>query len=315
MQHPSIEKKIMIAKEVLMIRPSNFGFNAETAASNSFQNEVQKSPEEIQRIALTEFDQMVEKLRAVGIAVDVINDLPNSQSPDSIFPNNWFSTFTNEIILYPMTHANRQMERRPEIIEHLEQKLQKPVRRDLLKGEAIQQYLEGTGSLVCDYENKVAYAAMSPRTDHQILDLFEKYTGYRTVRFQTQDLQGNPIYHTNVVMTMGNNFVIIGMDCIHPNNRIMVKQTLEALGKTIIDLSNDQIFNSFAGNMLLLKNHKNETYLCMSERAHHSLTAAQRFTIENCGHQVLSFPIGLIETIGGGSARCMMAELFHHKHN
>lgn len=304
----------MIAKEVLMIRPTNFGFNAETAASNSFQNEVQKSPEEIQRIVQFEFDQMVVKLKSVGIEVDVIIDLPNSPSPDSIFPNNWFSTFTNEIILYPMTHANRQLERRPEIIQHLEQKLQKPVQWDLLKGETLQQYLEGTGSLVCDYENKVAYAAMSPRTNHQILDMFEKYSGYRTVRFQTQDLQGNPIYHTNVVMTMGNNFVIIGMDCIHPNDREMVKNSLEVLGKTIIELSNDQIFTSFAGNMLLLKNNKNKTYLCMSESAQNSLTAGQRSTIENCGHQVLSFPISLIETIGGGSARCMMAELFHQEH-
>lgn len=296
---------------MLMIRPTNFGFNIQTAESNSFQNQLKSlTSQQIQDIALLEFDNIVASLRKRGIKVEVQSDLSDSQSPDSIFPNNWFSTFTEEIILYPMTHENRRWERRPELIELVAEKLDKPVNNSLLKKEAFGLFLEGTGSLVCDYLNKVAFAALSPRTNHQVLNDFERVTGYKTVRFDTQDLKGNPIYHTNVVMTIGSNFTVIGLDAIALEHRNLVVQELENLGKTVIALTNEQLFQSFAGNMLQLQNQDKQSFVCMSLTALRSMTSEQRNTLKKLGHHILEFPIHIIETIGGGSVRCMMAELF-----
>lgn len=301
----------MTPNAVIMIRPTAFGFNAQTASSNAFQNKMTIfSPQQVQDIALLEFDNMVSVLIKAGIEVSVFDDIPNSQTPDSIFPNNWFSTFTGELILYPMKNENRRQERRPNLFNGLSAKFEKP-NEILLAWESKEEYLEGTGSLVCDYASCTAFAAISPRTSENALTEFEKITGYSSVRFTAMGPDNTPIYHTNVMMTMGDTFAIIGADTIIDSEREAVIKSLEQLGKDPILLSNEQVFDHFAGNMLHLKNNNGEKFLVMSSSAFYSLTESQKEQIEKHNTHLLHVPIHLIEKIGGGSARCMMAELFH----
>lgn len=302
-----------IAKSVAMVRPNQFAFNPETAVNNAFQNRMEGfTAAQIQDIALLEFDNMVSTLRAHGIEVIVFQDM-GTNTPDSIFPNNWFTTFTNEVILYGMFTPNRRNERKEEIYDILAQKTNKPLNKELLDLESDNQILEGTGSLVCDYESKTAFAALSPRTMPRALEKFAEISGYEAVSFKAKGPDGNEIYHTNVMMTMADTFVLIGLETITEDYRDSVKSKLQSLGKDIIYLSNDQIFNHFCGNMLQLQNNHGQKFLVMSEEAKNSLSQEQVDNITK-KHQntILSCPIHLIEKIGGGSARCMMAEVFYN---
>lgn len=296
---------------VVMVRPINFGFNIETAANNAFQSNINDlTPEQIHNNAIAEFDTMVELLSNEGIEV-IVFDGTDERTPDCIFPNNWFSTFTNEVLLYPMFSANRRLERKEEIFNELSEQLGKPVNQQLLYLEKSNEILEGTGSLVCDYNSKTAFAAISPRTTNTALDLFEEVSGYSSVRFKSYGPDKNLIYHTNVMLTMGDEFAVIGLDTIDTEDRDIVEDKLKDLGKEIIELSNEQVYEHFAGNMLQVANNNGDTFLIMSATAKNSLTDLQTTQLERYNSKIIAPDITTIETIGGGSARCMMAEIFY----
>lgn len=301
-----------IPYSVMMVRPSYFGFNEETALNNAFQTKITKlTPTVIQDLALLEFESMVNQLRIHGIEVVTFTDESNT-TPDSIFPNNWFSTFTNEILLYPMYSSNRRMERKPDIYNELSKQLDKRINDQLVQLEEHGEIVEGTGSLVCDYTSKTAFAALSERTTEQALDAFEKISGYSTVRFTSLGPDNKPIYHTNVMLTMGETFAVIGLDTLIEEDKARVQRELENLDKDLLLLSNEQVYHHFAGNMLQLRNEEGDVFLVMSKAAYRSLSDEQiHFITEKHNNKIIACPIHIIETIGGGSARCMMAELFY----
>jgi hypothetical protein len=293
---------------ILMIRPVNFGFNEQTAGSNAFQNR-NAEQQQVQDKALKEFDRLVNVLRENGVEVIVVDDTPEPHTPDSIFPNNWVS-FHNDgtVFLYPMMAENRRLERREDIIMDLEDEFKIKHVIDLSRFEHEHKFLEGTGSMVLDRENKIAYACLSPRTDKEVMELFCKESGYKPVLFHAVDEQGMDIYHTNVLMCMGSKFAVI---CLHSiqdeNEKNSVTSILKLTHKDIIAISFAQM-NQFAGNMLELKSKAGESLLVMSKNAYQSLTSSQKTTLEKyC--RILYADINTIENNGGGSARCMIAEV------
>jgi hypothetical protein len=293
---------------ILMIRPVAFGFNTQTAESNAFQNR-DDDQQAVQQKAQQEFDGFVKVLRDNGVNVTVINDTPEPHTPDSIFPNNWVSFHDNgDIFLYPMQAENRRLERREDIIRQLEENFKANHVIDLSRFEAKNQFLEGTGSMVLDRENKIAYACLSPRTNAEVLKAFCDYTGYAAVTFDAFDQNGQAIYHTNVLMAIGSKFAVICLDSItNAQEKETVIKSLTSTGKEIIDITFDQM-NHFAGNMLEVKNKTGETLVVMSQAAFKSLTDGQKAGLEKYGKLVYA-DINTIETNGGGSARCMMAEV------
>jgi len=292
---------------LLMIRPVSFGFNEQTAGSNAFQN--RDGANDAQQQALKEFDGFVRVLRDNGVDVTVVDDTKEPHTPDSIFPNNWVSFHGDgNIFLYPMQAENRRLERREDIISDLEDKFTVHRIEDMSHFEAEGKFLEGTGSMVLDRENKVVYACISPRTDKDVLTEFCRETGYKAVTFDAVDQNGQAIYHTNVVMGIGAGFVVICLESIaNVNKRQLVSKSLQDNRKEIIDISFDQM-NHFAGNILEVKNNKGETLVVMSQTAFEAFTAQQKATMEKYGKLVYA-DIHTIEHIGGGSARCMMAEV------
>ena len=301
-----------IPTSVAMVRPSHFGFNSQTAGNNAFQsNPTDFSTEQVQDIAQLEFDAMVNQLITNGIEVIVFEDKGDT-TPDSIFPNNWFSTFTNELVLYPMFSENRRLERKAEIYNQLSELLNKPVNNTLISLENTNEIVEGTGSLVCDYYTKTAFAALSERTTNNAIDQFEATTGYSSVRFNSYGPDNKLIYHTNVMLTMGDKYAVIGLNTIAKGEREGVRNKLASLNKDIVELSNDQVYHHFAGNMLQLANETGDKFLVMSKAAYNSLTASQieQITVKH-GNKIIACPIHMIEKVGGGSARCMMAEIFY----
>lgn len=293
---------------ILMIRPVNFGFNEETAGSNAFQNR-NAAKDGVNEKAQQEFDRMVNTLCSNGVDVTVIDDTRDPYKPDSIFPNNWVSFHDNgEIFLYPMQAENRRLERREDIITKLEDNFTVKHIIDLSRFEAEDKFLEGTGSMVLDRQHKIAYACLSPRTNWEVLDLFCEQAGYRAVVFDAVDEKGKAIYHTNVLMCVGSKFAVICLDSIpNPHERIVVKESLTSTQKEIIDISFDQM-NQFAGNMLEVKNAPGENLIVMSKNAFTALNDEQKTTLEKYGKLIYS-DLSTIETNGGGSARCMMAEV------
>ncbi|MEO7212458.1 arginine deiminase-related protein [Mucilaginibacter sp.] len=293
---------------LLMIRPVNFGFNAQTAESNAFQIQ-QADQQAVQHKALQEFDGFVAMLHQNGVDVTVIEDTPEPHTPDSIFPNNWISVHdTGDVILYPMQAENRRLERREDIISHLEENFKATHLVDLSRFETKNQFLEGTGSMVLDRENKIAYACLSPRTDAEVLQAFCDYTGYKAITFDAFDQNHKAIYHTNVLMCIGSRFAVICRDSItDAAEKETVIQSLTATGKQIIDITFTQM-NGFAGNMLEVKNATGETLIVMSQTAYASLSEEQRTALNKFGKLIYA-DINTIETNGGGSARCMMAEV------
>jgi hypothetical protein len=293
---------------LLMIRPVAFGFNAQTAESNAFQNR-DDDQQAVKQRALQEFDDFVKILRHNGVNVTVVNDTAEPNTPDSIFPNNWISFHdSGDIFLYPMLAENRRLERRQDIIRQLEESFRINHLIDLSGFEAKNQFLEGTGSMVLDRENKIAYACLSPRTNAEVLKAFCDHTGYKAITFDASDQNGQAIYHTNVLMGIGSKFAVICLDSIDkPSEKELVIASIKTTGKEIIDITFGQM-NHFAGNMLEVKNNNSETLVVMSQTAFNSLTTAQRSILEKYGKLVYA-DIHTIETNGGGSTRCMMAEV------
>ena len=290
-----------------MIRPINFSFNAETAVNNKFQ--VAGNGEAVQQPALLEFENFVTLLEKEGVHVMVVNDTPDPHTPDSIFPNNWISFHDDgTVCLYPMYAANRRLERRPAILEKISETFEITNKIDLTGYENHDVYLEGTGSMVLDREHKIAYACLSPRTDMKVLERFCSMMKYRPVVFHATDSQGNAIYHTNVMMCVGEHFVVLAADAIaDEREKSHILQVITQSGKEVVQISIQQM-NEFAGNMLLLNNDKGEKLVVMSSRAYASLTPAQLSVLSASG-KIIHSPLNIIETNGGGSARCMMAEI------
>jgi hypothetical protein len=306
-----------ITNNILMIRPKNFGYNHETAKNNFYQkNLLGLTVDEIQKRALLEFDMFVDVLKTAGVNVIVIEDVESLQNPDAIFPNNWFSTHENgKVVIYPMYAENRRTERRRSIFYSLENEYNFDINKivDFVSFEQTNQYLEGTGSMVLDRENKICYAAISHRTDEEVLMNFCNNFNYRLVSFSaTQEVKGETqaIYHTNVMMSIAERFAIVCLDSIvDQKEKDYVCANLNDSGREIISITIDQK-NQFAGNMLQLFGDKK--YLVMSSSAYNSLNKKQISRIEQyCS--VLHSSLDTIESCGGGSARCMMAEIFLHK--
>lgn len=295
-----------------MVRPARFAFNEETAASNAFQSRDNNlTSEEMRLKAVREFDEFVQKLRDAGVDVIVAEDSASPAKPDAVFPNNWV-TFHQEgiIVTYPMFAPTRRQERREEVIEEILNRGFHAERRMRLEGdEAKQRFLEGTGSIIFDHQNRLAYACLSPRTDAGLLEELCQKIGYQKVVFHATDAKGQDIYHTNVMMALGETFVVICLDSVRDAaERRILEEKFRVTNKEIVNISLDQM-NAFAGNMLQVRNAAGDTILVMSEQAFRSLTPAQIKTLE--GHtRLLYSPIATIETYGGGSARCMMAEVF-----
>jgi hypothetical protein len=293
---------------ILMIRPVNFGFNEETATTNAFQNR-DASKNGVQELALVEFDGLVKLLRENGVDVTVIDDTPEPYTPDSIFPNNWVSFHADgNIFLYPMQAENRRLERREDIISQLEDNFKVHRIEDLSRFEVEGKYLEGTGSMVLDRTNKIAFACVSPRTNREVLALFCQQAGYKEVSFNAYDEHNQAIYHTNVLMCLGSGFAVICLDSItDASEKNEVTSILKLTHKEIINISFEQM-NHFAGNMLEVKNKAGETLIIMSQSAYKALNLSQRSALEKYG-KLVYVDINAIETNGGGSARCMIAEV------
>lgn len=292
---------------ILMIRPVNFGFNEQTAGSNAFQN--RGAEQKVQDKALNEFDDFVNILRENDVGVIVIDDSVEPHTPDSIFPNNWVSFHSDgTVFLYPMMAENRRLERREDIIMQLEDDFKIKRVIDLSRYEHEHKFLEGTGSMVLDRENKIAYACLSPRTDKEVLDQFCTESGYRSVLFHAVDESGIDIYHTNVLMCVGSMFVVICLDSIKDDaERKKVIDSISSSKKQLIPISFAQM-NQFAGNMLEVQNQSGESLLVMSKNAWDSLSFEQKTILSSFSKPVYA-DITTIENNGGGSARCMMAEV------
>jgi hypothetical protein len=292
---------------LLMIRPVHFGYNAQTAVNNAFQ--IKKEQAGVQADALREFDAFVSLLQAQGIDITVIDDSMEPHTPDSVFPNNWISFHHPQTLcLFPMYAPNRREERKPSVLTGITEKFNINRRIDFTHYEASRQFLEGTGSMVLDRDNGIAYAGLSPRTDLQVLEDFCRRLSYRPCVFHATDSTGQAIYHTNVMMCVADRFVVICLDAIRDaGERKSVTETILATDKEIIPISLEQM-NHFAGNMLQLENAKKEKILVMSTAAYQSLLPEQLEKLAR-HNWLLHSPLPTIEANGGGSARCMIAEV------
>lgn len=297
---------------VLMIEPIAFGYNAETAKNNYFQ--VEQKDLDVQSKALAEFNTFVGKLRSRGINVITIKDTLDPHTPDSIFPNNWVSFHKDgKVVLYPMFASNRRVERREDILESIEnQGFQVAEIDDWSFSETQGHFLEGTGSMIFDHDNKIAYGSVSLRLDENLFREFCKKYDFTPVVFHSYQTVGTerlPIYHTNVMMCVADQFVVICLDCIDDElEREKVIETIKNSGKEIIEISEEQM-QQFAGNMLQVQNKDGEKFLVMSQTAYQSLNPEQVAAIEKyC--EIIYSDLNTIEVNGGGSARCMLAEVF-----
>ncbi|HSU28610.1 MAG TPA: arginine deiminase-related protein [Chitinophagaceae bacterium] len=295
-----------------MIRPASFGYNNETAVNNFFQSDPRMAAELVQQKALEEFDEMVRILRENEIDVLVIDDTPEPAKPDAIFPNNWISTSPQGTIsIYPMYAPSRRTEKREDILQQLAAKFIVKDLQDWSEFEVEGRFLEGTGSMVIDHENKMIYASASERTSIPVLERFATVNGYQAIVFIATDLEGRPIYHTNVVMTLGEDFAILCEEAIDEEwELIAVRQILESTGHIIIPITKEQM-HAFAGNMLQVKNKKGEKILVLSQTAYQSLKKEQIRMLEAYA-RVLPIDVSTIEQVEGGSVRCMMTEIFLH---
>lgn len=292
---------------ILMIQPVNFGYNAETAVNNAFQ--VAGNDAGAQEKAAEEFQQFVTVLRKNGVDVTVVKDTPEPYTPDSIFPNNWVSFHSDgTVMLYPMYAMNRRLERKQHVLDTIKNKFNITRQVDLSGYESENIFLEGTGSMVLDRDNKIAYACLSPRTEKKVLDDFCNKAGYKPIAFISVDENGKEIYHTNVMMCVADKYVVICLGSIRDKKeKQLVTDTINKSGKSIIDISYHQM-NHFAGNMLQVENNEGEKLLVMSSQAYQSLTKEQVSELEKY-NKIVHSSLTTIETNGGGSARCMMAEI------
>jgi hypothetical protein len=299
-----------IASTILMVRPAAFGFNEETAANNFFQTNSTSSQNELQQKALAEFDNMVAMLRSHDIDVLVIDDTAPPAKPDAIFPNNWLAAFPNGVVsVFPMFAPNRRTEKRQDILQWLAKEFVVKDLQDWSEFEVEGRFLEGTGSMIMDHDNKMIYASASERTSIPVLEKYAAANGYQAIVFLATDKNGHAIYHTNVMMTLGDGFCILCEEAIDEEwELIAVRQLLESTNHNIIPITRDQV-HSFAGNMLEVKNKHDENFLVMSQTAFDSLRKEQKQMLEAFA-KLLPIPVPTIEEVEGGSVRCMMAEIF-----
>jgi hypothetical protein len=292
---------------LLMILPVNFGFNQQTAVNNSFQKNIGG---DTRQKALEEFTFFVDLLRRNNIAITVVEDSPQPVTPDAVFPNNWISFHADgRVFLYPMFAENRRLERKAAVLDTIKKEFTVTEIIDLSTYEKTGLFLEGTGSMVLDREHKIAYASLSPRTDETLLNEFCRLTGFKAVTFNACDEHSSPVYHTNVMMCVARTFAVVCLEAIADDAR---KRTLISLltatGKEIVEITMHQM-NNFAGNMLQVINAKEELLLVMSTQAYGSLTSSQIKILQK-HNRIIHADLSNIETAGGGSARCMMAEVF-----
>lgn len=306
---------MLLASTILMVRPAAFGFNEETAANNYFQSNPDISKKQLQQTALTEFDNMVQTLRSHDINVLVIEDTKEPVKPDAIFPNNWLSTSPDgTVTVFPMYAANRRTEKRDDILQQIAKDFVVRDVQDWSEYEVEGRFLEGTGSMVMDYENKMIYACVSERTSLSVLEKYAATNGYQAIVFLATDKNGMPVYHTNVVMALGEGFCVLCEEAIEEEwELIAVRQLLESTNHTIIAINREQM-HQFAGNMLQVKNNKDEKFLIISQTAFDSLRMEQRQMLEAYS-TLLPVAVPTIEQVEGGSVRCMMAEVFLEKRN
>lgn len=303
-----------VTNTVLMIRPQSFRMNEQTAVNNYFQEDINKKNEEINKKAQEEFDNFVATLRGVGINVIIEEDIKENDTPDALFPNNWISTHDNgSVALYPMFAENRRRERREDILDLLEKNgfiIEDII--DYTSAEAVGIFLEATGSMILDRQNRKAYCAISPRSEEELFIEFCEDFEFTPVIFkayQQVEAEEVPIYHTNVMMNVGEKIAIVCLDSISDKKeRKNLLEHLKSDGKKVISITMQQVYQ-FAGNMLELEGSEGKRYLVMSRSAFNSLTENQKNEIEeHC--ELLYVPLDTIETCGGGSARCMIAEIF-----
>jgi hypothetical protein len=296
-----------------MVRPASFGSNPETAATNAFQNTQSISASEVSSKAIEEFDRMVDKLRAYDIDVMVIEDTKIPVKPDAIFPNNWISFHEDgTVVLYPMMAENRRLERTLPVLEFVNSKFQVSQVLDYTGKEKDGEFLEGTGSIVFDYQNKIAYACRSARTHDKVFNELCTKLGFKPVLFDAVDEEGLPIYHTNVLMCVGTHFAVLCLDAIkNDNDQEIILSLMTDTNHKVVAISYAQL-RSFAGNMLEVKTQAGELVVLLSEQAFNSLLPGQIDAISKHA-DMLPLAISTIEQYGGGSVRCMMAGVFNKK--
>lgn len=303
---------MQLADTVFLVRPASFGYNAQTAVSNAFQ---QKGDGEtnVSRIAQAEFDAFAAGLKDAGVNVLLFNDSPRPQKPDAIFPNNWISLHADgTLVLYPMCTPNRRTERDPAIVDEIKKRFTVSRIVDLSGHEKEGKFLEGTGSIVFDHKNKVAYACLSARTNKKLFDELCALLGYSAVSFYAHDENGKEIYHTNVMMCVSEGFAVICSESITDGaERKLVLGSLAAGRLELVEITRAQM-NLFAGNMLGLKSMTGQKLLVLSQSAYDALLPKQLEAIKKYASP-LPLSIPTIEKTGGGSARCMIAEIFLEK--
>lgn len=296
---------------ILMIRPVRFNYNPQTAVNNAFQVTPQEDVDSnlVHEQAVKEFDYFVERLRSVDIPLLIVEDTLDPHTPDSIFPNNWITTHENDqIVLFPMFAPNRRLERKESVLSAIRKDFQTSEVIDFSAHESEDRFLEGTGSFILDRQEKIGYACLSPRTDETLFKTFCERLGYEAVVFHASDSNGVAIYHTNVMMCVADRYVVINLESVHIENRERVASRIRESGKSIIEITQRQM-EAFAGNMLQIFNRSGDPYLVMSSQAFKSLSQLQIEQLEQF-NPILHVPIDIIESNGGGSARCMMAEIY-----
>lgn len=296
----------MTARRVLMVEPVGFAANPETADDNAFQRPVEADLDAVRDRAETEFEAMVGTLRERGVEVEVCTP-PDESTPDAVFPNNWFSVFPDgRLVLYPMRSASRRRERRPEIVERLRERYPEVI--DLASAEAAGRFLEGTGSLVVDERARIAYASTSSRTDPGLAADWAERFGYELVMFRARDRDGRAVYHTNVVTSVGEAWALVCGEAIEDAaDRGEVLATLAESGRETFEITLDQM-HAFCGNVLELESGKGKKLIVLSERAHRAFRPHQLEILASHA-EIVPVDLTIIETHGGGSARCMLAEL------
>jgi len=307
------------ASAILMVRPKHFGYNTQTSGTNRFQqpgSHEKSAAAEVSQKALREFDAFAAALSAEGVGVCVVPDTDSPPKPDAVFPNNWVSFHRDgTVVLYPMYAENRRAERRQEVIDAVVRETGFEVRRllDLTTHEKAGRYLEGTGSLVLDHLNRVAYACRSPRTDEAVAREWAQVMGYELELFSATDESGTPIYHTNVLLHVGTRIVVVALEAIAPGDRTRVHERLASGSREVVAIDQAEMA-AFAGNMLEVGSWDEYlgdfTILVMSETARHALATPKYKSLYASVDAVLAVPVDIIERHGGGSVRCMLAEIF-----
>jgi hypothetical protein len=304
------------AGAVLMVRPAAFGYNPETAVTNHMQKRGEETESLAQERACTEFAALVRALESEGIAVCVAEDTPSPAKPDAVFPNNWVSFHEyGTLVLYPLQAPSRRAERRPEVVATAVERLGFKARRtlDLTHHEKAGRFLEGTGSLVLDHVNRVAYAGLSARTHPALVEEWAREMDYEALMFETRDASGAPLYHTNVFLCIGARLIVVGTQCIVAGDRPRVLERLKSSGREVIELRPSEI-ERFAGNMLELATWDealgDSHVLVMSAGARAALSIETFGRLNACTDTTLAVPLPTIELLGGGGVRCMLAEVF-----